>query len=203
MRKYLLIIITILIAVIFCIIVFFGYQFGKIRIYSYDEIVAISKEKDTLLSALDTKNINEYSKTLKALQTAVQTYEKTKLEYDTLLQEGIITDDAVYNSIDLFDVDELSEKIKNYAKQKNVILNLDVVVSATSTSISSEYVMCDLNFKVSGEYIAITDFIYSIEDDDTLNFEIKDFTLKEDDDNILQASFSVKNIPLTSQSLSM
>lgn len=60
--------------------------------------------------------------------------------------------------------------------------------------------MCDLNFKISGEYIAITDFIYSIENDDSLNFEIKDFSLQEED-GILRASFSAKNIPLNSQSL--
>ena len=44
MRKYLLILIAILIAIAFCIIVLFGMQIGKFRIYSYDEIVAVSKE---------------------------------------------------------------------------------------------------------------------------------------------------------------
>lgn len=200
MRKYLLILITIVIAIIFCIIVLCGAQIGKIRIYSYDEIVSISKEKVTLLSALDNKNISEYNKTLKSLQTAVQTYQKTKSDYDALVAEGKITEDSIYSSIDLYDIDELGEKIKNYAKEKNVILNMDVVQSATSTSIASEYVMCDLNFKVSGEYISIADFIYSIEDDDTLNFEIKAFSLNEED-GVLRATFSVKNIPLNSQSL--
>lgn len=201
MRKYLLILITIIIAIIFCVIVLWGFKVGNFRIYSYDEIVAVSKERTELLSALDEKNINEYNSSLKSLQTAVQTYEKTKSEYDKLVSEGKITKDSIQNSITLFDINTLSEKIKSYAKEKNVILNLDVVESATSTSISSEYVMCDLNFKVSGEYIAITDFIYSIEDDDTLNFEIKDFSMKEEDD-VLRATFSAKNIPLSSQSLS-
>ena len=49
MRKYLLILIAILIAIAFCIIVLFGMQIGKFRIYSYDEIVAVSKEKTDLL----------------------------------------------------------------------------------------------------------------------------------------------------------
>lgn len=201
MRKLLLILVTVLIALIFCIIVLWGTQIGKFRIYSYDEIVSISKEKTALLSALDSKNVSEYNKTLKALQTAVQTYEKTKSEYDRLVQEGKIDENAIYNSIDLYDAEELGEKIRNYAKEKNVILDLEVIQSATSTSISSEYIMCDLNFNVSGEYIAITDFIYSIEDDDTLGFEIKDFSLEEEDE-VLKASFSTKNIPISSQSLS-
>ena len=201
MRKLLLILITLVIALIFGIIVLWGTQIGKFRIYSYDEIVAVSNEKTALLSELDTKNVSEYNKTLKALQTAVQTYEKTKSEYDRLVQEGKIDENAVYNSIDLYDVGQLGKKIRNYAKEKNVTLNLEVTPSVTSTSISSEYVMCDLNFKVSGEYIAITDFIYSIEDDDTLGFEIKDFSLVSEE-GVLRATFSTKNIPITSQSLS-
>ncbi len=201
MRKILLIFVTILIALVFCIIVLWGTQIGKFRIYSYDEIVAVSKEKTSLLSALDSKNVSEYNKTLKSLQTAVQTYEKTKNEYDKLVQEGKIDENAVYNSIDLYEVEDLGEKIRNYAKEKNVILNLDVIPSTTSTSISSDYVMCDLSFKVSGEYIAITDFVYSIEDDDTLGFEIKNFALEEEE-GVLRASFLAKNIPINSQSLS-
>lgn len=118
MRKYLLILITIIIAVIFWMTIFNGIQLGKLRIYSYDEVVAVSNEKTTLLSALDSKNIGEYNKTLKSLQTAVQTYEKTKEEYDRLVAEGKITETSVYNSIDLYDVDELGEKIKKYAKEK-------------------------------------------------------------------------------------
>lgn len=111
MRKYLLILVTILIALVFLIIVLWGTQIGKFRIYSYDEIVAVSKEKTALLSALDAKNVSEYNKTLKSLQTAVQTYEKTKSEYDKLVQEGKIDENAVYNSIDLYEVEELGEKI--------------------------------------------------------------------------------------------
>ena len=53
MRKYLLILIAILIAIAFCIIVLFGMQIGKFRIYSYDEIVAVSKEKTDLLKQID------------------------------------------------------------------------------------------------------------------------------------------------------
>ena len=200
MRKYLLIIITIMTAAIFFYIVLWGFQLGKIRVYSYKEIASIAREKETLLSILHEKNTNQYDKTLKALQTAIQTYEKTKSDYDRLLEEGRVTENSVYNSIDLFDVDNLGDEIKNYAKENNVILNLNVVQSSTSTSISSEYVMCDLDFKVSGEYTAITDFIYSIESDETLNFEIKEFSLREEDE-ILRASFSVKNVPMSSQSL--
>lgn len=61
--------------------------------------------------------------------------------------------------------------------------------------------MCDLNFTITGEYIAITDFIYSIEGDDKLNFEISNFLLEKGGEN-LQATFVVKEVPINSKNLS-
>ena len=61
--------------------------------------------------------------------------------------------------------------------------------------------MCDLKFTVTGEYIAITDFIYSLEDDDTLGFEISEFLLEKGGEN-LQATFIVKEVPINNKNLS-
>ena len=90
-------------------------------------------------------------------------------------------------------MDFLWTTIGNYATQKGVTLQLDVAKSSTSTSISQDYIMCDLSFTVTGDYINITDFVYSIEDDDQLGFEIREN---------LQATFIVKNIPINNTNLS-
>ena len=61
--------------------------------------------------------------------------------------------------------------------------------------------MCDLTFTVTGEYIAITDFIFDLEGDDSLRFEINDFVMQKGGQN-LQATFIVKNVPIDSKTLS-
>ena len=38
-----------------------------------------------------------------------------------------------------------------------------------------------MNFNLEGKYIGITDFIYSLEDDDELKFEIKDFKISSEE----------------------
>jgi len=58
-----------------------------------------------------------------------------------------------------------------------------------------------LNFTVTGDYIPITNFIYNLEDDETLNFEISDFMLEKGGEN-LQSIFVVKNVPINSKNLS-
>lgn len=64
----------------------------------------------------------------------------------------------------------------NYRKLCNkngVTLTLDI----KSTSAQDVY---NLNFSLEGKYIGITDFIYSLEDDSELKFEIKDFKISSD-----------------------
>ena len=118
-----------------------------------------------------------------------------------MVSDGQIKESNMYNSMDLYDVDFLWTTIGIYATEKGVTLQFDVSKSSTATAISSEYVMCDLNFTVTGEYIAITDFIYNIENDDKLNFEISDFAMEKGGEN-LQATFVVKEVPINSKTLS-
>ena len=86
--------------------------------------------------------------------------------------------------------------------QKKLILTIkfDVARSTNSMLGSQSYIMCDLKFTVSGDYIPITDFIYDLEDDNKLGFEISDFSLAKGGDN-LQATFTVKNVPINNKNL--
>lgn len=201
MRKYLLILILIITGIMFFSLMFFGFRIGSFQINSYDNIETTSLEKKQLLAELNYKNTTEYTAKKSALDSAVQKYKNKKLQYDTLVSEGQISDSTIYNSLDLYDVDFLWTTIGNYATEKEITLQFDVVKSSSTTSISSEYVICDLNFTVTGEYIAITDFIYSIENDEKLNFEISDFLIEKGGEN-LQATFVVKEVPINSKNLS-
>ena len=82
--------------------------------------------------------------------------------------------------------------IGNYATKNGVKLTLDI----KSTNTSDVY---DLNFKVQGKYVGITDFIYNLEDDDELKFEISDFKISSQNDetkantNTIAQNNSAKN----------
>lgn len=201
MRKYVLIIILIVLAIVCFCLMFFGMKIGFFKINSYNEVVAVSSEKNEILSQLTYKNTTEFEGKKHELSNAIEEYKVKKAQYDDLVSKGQITDNTIYNSMDLYDVDFLWTTIGNYATEKGVTLQLDVTKSSTATSISADYIMCDLNFTITGEYINITDFIYSIEGDDKLNFEISKFLLEKGGEN-LQATFVVKEIPINSKDLS-
>lgn len=202
MRKCLLILILIITGVLCFSLMVGGFKVGDIKlIKSYDDVAKISQEKADIVSELKQKNGTEFMAKKAALNTAVKEYKNKKAQYDKLVSEGQIKENVEYNSMDLYDIDFLWTTIGIYASEKNVTLQFDVSKSSGTTAISPEYVMCDLNFTVTGEYIAITDFIYSIENDDKLNFEISNFTMEKGGEN-LQATFVVKKVPVNSKTLS-
>ena len=201
MRKYILIILVVLLSIVSLLVVTYGYRIAWFEVLGYKEIREKTKNEKQLVEELENKNSKEFNTKTDALEKVTEEYQTTKAEYDKLVSDGQITNRTIYSSIDLYNMDYLWTKIGNYATEKNVTLQLNVTKSSTSTSVSSEYVMCDLMFTVTGGYIDITDFIYSIENDDSLGFEILEFAMEKGGEN-LQATFTVKNVPINSSTLS-
>lgn len=201
MRKVILVILLILTGIICFKIIFFGVKIGNFQINSYSQIENMNNQREDLLNQLNEKNHQEFSSKDAELKQTVKEYQEEKSKYDELVSQGKITDTSIKNSIDLYDMDFLWTTIGNYATQRGVTLQLDVTKSLTSSSISEDYIMCDLSFTVTGDYINITDFVYSIEDDDQLGFEIRNFVMEKGGEN-LQATFIVKNIPINNTNLS-
>lgn len=201
MRKFVLILVLLILAVLFFTVVFVGIGTGNFRINSYKNIEQVGSQKNSLLLELNNKNNSEFKEKQNTLNSAVKEYNEVKVRYDELSKEGKITSQNLYDSMDLYDMDFLWTIIGNYATEKGVKIQIDVVRSSSLSAVSSEYIMCDLNFTITGEYGAITSFIYSIEDDDQLKFEISNFLLEEGGEN-LQATFIVKGVPLNNSNLS-
>lgn len=179
MRKLVLIVVLILTGILCFSVIFFGIKIGNFKISSYSEIEAENGLRKTLLVDLNEKNSVEFTSKQSSLDTAVNQYETKKAEYEELVAKGEIADISTYNSVDLYDLDFLYTVIGNYATEKGVALSLDIFRSSNATSKSEEYTICDLNFTITGDYISITEFISSLEDNDQLSFEIRDFMLEK------------------------
>ncbi len=200
MRKTIFISIFILVFLCFLLIMNFGFKLGPIKILSYDEIDECNFKKKILAKQLDEKINIEYKNKEKELNSITQNYKNLKSEYESKINAGIIKANAIEQSLNICDFNEINSIVQKYAKEKNIELEFDVNNSENNYEISSDYIICDFSFKIKGEYIDITDYIYSLEDDDRLNFEINNFELKKSDETLV-ATFNVKNIPILSSSL--
>lgn len=203
MRK--IVILLLCAAIAFCAyqVVVEGFSLGSsITVPNYKQVSSSSREIDTLISQIANINDIQMDQSKSSLQSAIKTYKDTKEEYDALA-ETLSTggDDAPEISlVDTYDVDFLWTSIGNYGTEEGIKLKFNITKSAESLLDTTAYTMCDLKFTVSGDYIPITDFIYDLEDDNKLGFEISDFALAKGGDN-LQATFTVKNVPINNKNL--
>lgn len=203
MRK--LVILLLCVAIAFCAyqVVAEGFSIGaNFSVPNYKQVSSSSREIDTLISQIANINDIQLGQSKSALSAAVKNYKDTKEEYealaDTLKAAG--EDTSELSLVDTYDVDFLWTTIGNYGTEEGIRLKFNIVKSASSLLENPAYTMCDLKFTVSGDYIPITDFIYDIEDDNKLGFEISDFALAKGGDN-LQATFTVKNVPISNKNL--
>ena len=107
MRKYLLIILLVILAIICLSLILFGFEIGKFKINSYSEIKSISAERNIALANLEHKNFSEFEQKKDNLKDSVEEYKTKKAEYDALVAEGKITESAIYSSMDIYNIDFL------------------------------------------------------------------------------------------------
>lgn len=88
-------------------------------------------------------------------------------------------------------IEFLWTKIGTHAREEGVNLKFEITNSSTGANNVN-----DIKFTVDGSYIGITNFIYSLENDTDLSFTIENFKLLPYKGEILQATFTVRNIAI-------
>lgn len=206
MRKIVFLLIMVL-AIVGCYIVSVeGVQSNLIQIASYDEVKAANKQLDTQISELNRKNTTEYESKRTALTTAVKNYKDKKEKYEALAPtvqetEEQEPEETATSNTKPYDVDFLWTIVGNYATETGISIDFTFVKSTTASTSSSDYfTMSDINFTVSGTYNSIIEFIYDIEDDDRLGFEIKNFKMSKGGSGV-QATFSAIGVPINNENL--
>ena len=83
----------------------------------------------------------------------------------------------------------------NYATDKGVKLRLDITngTSREELANNSDFKLWDLNFKVTGEYSNIVEFLYKIEGDERLVARISNFSLVPEGSTTTEDSEKAKN----------
>lgn len=170
----------------------------------------VEKESDQMtkeLSNYNEKNDKQFTAVKNNLIVAIKNYESTKTEYQDLVEtlglDEESGDEFIETNSKAYQIDFLWAIIGNYARNEadsNLDLDLDLVfVESTSAKApdNAGYIFADLKFTVKGQYMEIADFIYDLEDDDRLAFEIRDFSMVSG-----KATFTVYNVPVESSTLS-
>ena len=172
----------ILISVIIILLIGLGYtigakslKVGTLKLESINDIKSASNNLEQKFNTSKEISAQTYPNSIENLDKVVRELKTVKQQYQA---KTINNPEARSNlgviQVEKYNIEYLWTIIGNYATKNGVTLTLDV----KSTNADDVY---NLNFNLEGKYIGITDFIYSLEDDDELKFEIKDFKISSEE----------------------
>ena len=185
MKNILLTILTILITVIMVIVMKSGIDIGSLHILGFQ---GIADENQKLLDVIEQskqKN-NEYTAKLQTINSDSEKLATAKKEYFDLVQVSTASEIQEAMQIKSYRVEYLWSRVGNHATKEGVKVKMEIASSSMGDSAYK-----DLKFTVNGNYLAITNFIYDLENDESLDFTIDNFDMKSD-----VASFTVKDVKI-------
>ncbi len=189
MRKILLSIIIILFLALGYVALRNGIQLGNVQILSIEQIEQKAQELNTKIEEANSMIDVDYPAKRTELTKAEQHLKEAEEEY--LKYTNVSTDQEILEAMEQksYTIEFLWTTLGTHARKQGVLLTFEIVSSSTGTNGVN-----DIKFTVNGSYIAITNFIYAIENDTDLNFRIQNFKLLPYQGEILQGTFTVKNI---------
>ena len=155
------------------------------NVMSYTEI---RKQGDTLnanLKQIDTLNHSELPKAVSDVELAKTGFKNKKEEYETLESNASEAEIAEANKKQEYLLDYLWIVIGNYANDNNVRFKM-----------TTDDVNMKIDFDITGSYVSIINFIYDLENDKNLNFNLNGIKMAQTSatGDTTKAYFSVSGI---------
>ena len=197
MKKILIIILIILLIVLAYVTIFRGISIGNFSILSVEQI---QNENDNLTAEIaetQTLMYSTYTTQTEGLEKSVSGLMQAKEEYLDLANVSTEGELSKASKEEIYKIEYLWTRIGSHATDEGVVLRLDVQTGGTG-----EADVKNLAFTVNGNYIAIINFVTSIEDDSELGFRIENFKiLPGTDANSREATFMVRNVRIEQENL--
>lgn len=191
MRKILIISIAVLLLVLSYFSLTKGIEIFGLKVSSIKQIEQYNTNLKAKIEEINTLIDVEYPKKMGELKTASNKLETEKEEY--LRYTNMSSDEDILAAMQKksYAIEFLWTKIGTHAREEGVNLKFEITNSSTGANNVN-----DIKFTVDGSYIGITNFIYSLENDTDLSFTIENFKLLPYKGEILQATFTVRNIAI-------
>ena len=202
MRKVLILILTLFVCIWIYIFAFKGVN-TFFTVYNIDEISAKQKEVNDKITEVKNLQKEDLAQKEKNLETSVKDFKKIKSEYDDLML--LVSQKGEEGVGDFYDIEYLWTRLGIYSTKHGVDIALTINKSPfNANNKDPNFTLCDFDFTISGTYINLTNYIYSMEDDSNLYFSIRNFKMISADSNKGDkntATFSVTKIPITASGI--
>lgn len=198
MKKILIILLIILLVILSYFAIFKGITLGNFEILSVEKIQAENDRLTQEIEATERLMHSNYTQKTDELKKSVDNLMTAKDEYWDLA--SISTDKQLKEATkeEIYKIEYIWTRIGSHATSEGVELKLDITAGETGEEDSK-----NLLFTVTGNYIAVINFVLSIEDDSQLGFRIENFKiLPGSGENGRQATFTVRNVRIKTENAS-
>lgn len=191
MRKVLITILSIVILVIMILFIKCGVTIGNTKIVGIGELFKMNKELTSKIDEINTSK-EAYTKSLSQMKSDIDELSTAKDKYISIVNTS--TDNQIKQATQSkkYTIEYLWARVGVHATEKGVNVKMDLSDSSLE---NEEYK--NLNFTCSGNYLALTSFISSIENDSNLNFTIDNFEMTNK-----QCKFTVKDVRIQQDKIS-
>lgn len=197
MRKLLLSILLVLTLVLMTLFMKNGLSIGQsFRIYGFQGISDESQQLTQAISDANNQN-NQYTNALTSMQTDVEGLMNAKKEYLDAIARSSDSEIKHATQTKSYTIEYLWSRVGNLATSQGVKIKMEIV---NSTLPDQEY--RNLNFTVNGRYLAVAQFISSLENDSNLDFTIDNFHMSPGTGTIIEATFVVKDVKIKKEDVS-
>ena len=159
---------------------------GKLKIEtdSYTTLIAKANKLSKETNELNVANTSTYNDELNDLKKAQNNFNESKRQYDEAAAQASVEEIRAVNQTKEYLLDYLWMKIGTYANDNDVKVLIDHKPDEAK-----------IDFDVSGQYIAVINFIYDLERDADLSFNVDNIVMQGgSSDSITKASFTVSNV---------
>lgn len=198
MKKILIILLIILLVILSYFAIFKGIALGNFEVLSVERIQEENDKLTKEIEATEKLMHSDYAQKTESLKESVDALMEAKDEYRELA--SISTDNQLKEATkqEIYKIEYIWTRIGSHATSEGVELKLDITAGETGEEDSK-----NLLFTVTGNYIAVINFVLSIEDDSQLGFRIENFKiLPGSGENGRQATFTVRNVRIKSENTS-
>lgn len=179
------------------------------KIYSTSSLDAKKEELEKEQTNLDLKR-TEHKTALKNLESAKSDFSKQKEKYEAISDATIASLKEATRGEE-YNLEYMWIQLGNYAKANNLKISLyekeettssddktktESNTSASSSKESEDSILETLKIQVVGTYLNVSEFIFNIENDNTLRFKLDNIRMEYSEKNDIKAIFDIKGLSL-------
>ena len=181
MRKLLISILLILLIVMTVLCIKNGINIGPLHVLGVTQIQDANGELTRKIA--EAKNTNDnYANKLTEIKELITNLGETRNEYLQTINVSTESEIREATQTKNYTIEYLWSQVGNHATKEGVNIRMDVVSGVDENT-------KNLNFTVSGNYLAITNFITDLENDSSLQFTIDEFAMTQN-----QCTFVVRDV---------